>query len=95
MQWIGWILALLLGMVWAGSEFSTGGVDSLAESYIPPRHGYFPSHRREVSWPKETPRTPTLHPAVVAGLEALLCLTALTAFSDPGGWSSKKEGRPE
>ena len=81
----------LLGLVWAGSEFSSGGADPLAESYIPPRHGYFPTRDRAVSASADAPRSPALHPAVVAAMESLLCLTALAAFSDPRKWSATVE----
>jgi hypothetical protein len=80
-------MALLLGLMWAGSEFSPGGTDPLVDSYIPPRHGYFPSLYRARPAPVVPPRDPALHPGVVATLESLLCLTALTAFSDSRRWS--------
>ena len=76
MRWIGWLLAVLLGGLWAASELPP--TQPVAISSVPP-----PLPRSDSVGsmsPRVPQRAPALHPWVVASEQALLSLLALAAL---------------
>jgi len=76
MRWIGWLLAVLLGVLWVASELPRNPVkpSELPPSYRPLRRG------SDAALHGLPSREPSLHPWVIAAEQAMVSLLALAVL---------------
>ena len=81
MRWIGWIALILMGLCWLASEVPLRGTPSVEGLESPWRRTVDGWERK--SWWNKQPAVPqpAFHPALVGGLQILLVVSALVAFS--------------
>jgi len=76
MRWIGWLLAVLLGVLWVASELPRSPVKPTesSQTYRPARRG------SDLAFHGLPSREPSLHPWIIAAEQAMVSLLALAVL---------------
>jgi hypothetical protein len=90
MRRIGWLLLVLVGLMWVASRLPSernSPAEDPAAAWRRTSHGW---EQLDVQSAAERSTSPTLHPAIVGCLQVLLTLMALVAFSAADSGRAKR-----